>query len=51
MAQMSFSSTSGTSMNSSARIGEHHARNGGYRLFFHDTHHRAITAPEQMARV
>lgn len=34
------------------RIGEHRARNGnsgGYRLFFHDTHHRAITAPDEMA--
>lgn len=30
-------------------IGEHRARTGGYRLFFHDTHHRAVTAPEQMA--
>ena len=25
------------------RIGEHRARRGGYRLFFHDTHHRAVT--------
>ena len=32
-----------------ARIGEHRARAGNYRLFFHDTHHRAVTAPEQMA--
>lgn len=31
------------------RIGEHRARVGGYRLFFHDTHHRAVTAPEAMA--
>jgi spore maturation protein CgeB len=31
------------------RIGEHRARVGGYRLFFHDTHHRAATAPEAMA--
>ena len=23
---------------------------GGYRLLFHDTHHRAVTAPEDMAR-
>jgi spore maturation protein CgeB len=23
---------------------------GGYRLLFHDTHHRAVTAPEEMAR-
>src|SRR5215210_3058843 len=26
------------------RIGEHHVR-GGYRLLFHDTHHRAVTDP------
>ena len=33
-----------------ARIGEHRARSGrGYRLFFHDTHHRAVTAPQEMA--
>jgi spore maturation protein CgeB len=32
------------------RIGEHRARVRGYRLFFHDTHHRAVTAPEAMAR-
>ncbi len=31
-----------------ARIGEHRARHG-YRLFFHDTHHRSATAPESMA--
>ena len=31
------------------RIGEHRRRNGGYRLLFHDTHHRAASAPEQMA--
>ena len=31
-------------------IGTHHARHGGYRLLFHDTHHRAATAPEEMAR-
>ena len=30
------------------RIGEHRARNRSYRLLFHDTHHRAITAREQM---
>jgi spore maturation protein CgeB len=23
---------------------------GGYRLLFHDTHHRAVTAPDEMAR-
>ena len=31
------------------RIGRHRARRGGYRLFFHDTHHRSVTAPESMA--
>jgi spore maturation protein CgeB len=30
------------------RVGEVRARGGGFRLFFHDTHHRAVTAPEQM---
>ncbi|HEU5104686.1 MAG TPA: glycosyltransferase [Solirubrobacterales bacterium] len=33
-----------------ARIGRHRARHGGYRLLFHDTHHRAATAPEEMSR-
>jgi spore maturation protein CgeB len=32
------------------RIGQHRARHGGYKLLFHDTHHRACTAPEEMAR-
>ena len=32
------------------RIGEHRARHDGYRLLFHDTHHRAATAPEEMGR-
>ncbi|MGN6258015.1 MAG: CgeB family protein [Solirubrobacterales bacterium] len=32
------------------RVGEHRARHGGYRLLFHDTHHRAATAPEEMSR-
>jgi spore maturation protein CgeB len=31
------------------RIGAHRARNRDYRLFFHDTHHRAATDPEAMA--
>jgi spore maturation protein CgeB len=31
------------------RIGAHRARTRSYRLFFHDTHHRAATQPEQMA--
>ena len=30
------------------RIGEHRRRRGDFRLFFHDTHHRAITAPHEM---
>lgn len=32
-----------------ARIGKHHASNPSYRLFFHDTHHRIVTAPAAMA--
>jgi spore maturation protein CgeB len=32
-----------------ARIGEHRARQR-YRLLFHDTHHRAVTAPHDIAR-
>ncbi len=32
-----------------AAVGAHKAA-GGYRLLFHDTHHRAATAPQQMAR-
>ncbi|MHB1293672.1 MAG: CgeB family protein [Anaerolineae bacterium] len=31
------------------RIGAHRARVGGYRLLFHDTHHRCVTDPESMA--
>ena len=32
------------------RIGQHRFKNGGsYHLFFHDTHHRAVTASEEMA--
>ena len=30
------------------RVGKHRGAHGGYRLFFHDTHHRAITSPSQM---
>ena len=33
-----------------ARIGEHRARSRGYRLLFHDTHHRSVTAPDEIAR-
>jgi spore maturation protein CgeB len=32
------------------RIGEHHAAHPDYSLFFHDTHHRSITAAEEMRR-
>src|SRR4051812_44772631 len=32
------------------RIGERRAAGAAFRLLFHDTHHRAVTAPEQMAR-
>jgi spore maturation protein CgeB len=32
-----------------AEIGRHKAA-GGYRLLFHDTHHRAVTRPDEMAR-
>jgi spore maturation protein CgeB len=32
-----------------AALGRHRA-SGGYRLLFHDTHHRAVTAPAEMAR-
>ena len=31
-------------------VGEHHASYAGYRLFFHDSHHRSVTAPAEMAR-
>ncbi len=32
------------------QIGEHHVRAGDrYQLFFHDTHHRAVTSPGEMA--
>ncbi len=33
-----------------ARIGARRARHGGYCLLFHDTHHRACAAPEEMRR-
>ncbi|MFL5860951.1 MAG: glycosyltransferase [Solirubrobacteraceae bacterium] len=33
-----------------ARIGRHRRLGGTYRLLFHDTHHRAVTAPRDMAR-
>src|SRR3954452_14747819 len=31
------------------RIGRHHARHDSYCLLFHDTHHRAVSSPEEMA--
>jgi spore maturation protein CgeB len=31
------------------RIGEHRRHNPGYRLLFHDTHHRSVTQPDSMA--
>jgi len=30
------------------RIGEHRRRRGRYKLLFHDTHHRAVSAPDQL---
>jgi spore maturation protein CgeB len=32
-----------------AGLGRLRARSHSFRLFFHDTHHRSVTAPEQMA--
>ena len=32
------------------RIGQHRAEKGNYKLLFHDTHHRAVTARESMAK-
>ena len=31
-------------------VGRRRARDGGFRLLFHDTHHRMVTAPEEMER-
>ena len=31
------------------RIGDHHKANPAYRLLFHDTHHRAVSAPRELA--
>jgi spore maturation protein CgeB len=33
-----------------ARIGERRAAGGRFALLFHDTHHRALSAPQEMAR-
>jgi spore maturation protein CgeB len=32
------------------RIGQRRARSGAFRLLFHDTHHRSVTQPRDMAR-
>lgn len=32
------------------RVGEHRKRAGRYTLLFHDTHHRMVTAPQEMER-
>ncbi|WP_276496806.1 CgeB family protein [Pontibacter litorisediminis] len=32
------------------RVGEHRANSGKYKLLFHDTHHRAVTERESMAK-
>jgi spore maturation protein CgeB len=32
-----------------SRIGDHHRRHPSYRLFFHDTHHRAVSNPKEMS--
>jgi spore maturation protein CgeB len=32
------------------RVGEHHAEHPTYSLFFHDTHHRSVTAADEMRR-
>jgi spore maturation protein CgeB len=34
-----------------ARIGEHRIRCGKYRLFFHDTHHRAVSDPDALVGI
>jgi spore maturation protein CgeB len=33
-----------------ARIGHHRAHHGGYRLLFHDTHHRSVSEPHSIDR-
>lgn len=32
-----------------ARIGRRRAQGGGFQLLFHDTHHRAVTAPHELS--
>jgi spore maturation protein CgeB len=33
-----------------AELGRARARGGSFRLLFHDTHHRAVTSPDELAR-
>ena len=33
-----------------ARLGRHRRLHGGCRLLFHDTHHRCVSAPQELAR-
>lgn len=33
-----------------AALGSHRKRGAGFTLLFHDTHHRAVSAPEEMAK-
>ena len=33
-----------------SRIGRHRIEGGRYKLLFHDTHHRSVSAPDEMAR-
>jgi len=33
-----------------AQLGRHRARGGRYALLFHDTHHRSVSAPDELAR-
>lgn len=33
-----------------AAVGEHRRRHGRYKLLFHDTHHRAVSAPHELER-
>ena len=33
------------------KIGEHRRRQSGYKLLFHDTHHRASSAPESVSKI
>jgi spore maturation protein CgeB len=33
-----------------ARLGQHRLRSDGFRLLFHDTHHRSVTRPRDMAQ-